>query len=104
MKDKFYPTLVFCLNNTNGVNSNCGNQKIIANHRQIRLFVVALLMISLFISGQYAWAANRYCVASGNWNSTSIWSATSGGPSGASVPGNADNVFIEGSRLSLIHI
>ncbi len=98
MKDKFYPTLVFCLNNTNGVNSNCGNQKIIANHRQIRLFVVALLMISLFISGQYAWAANRYCVASGNWNSTSIWSATSGGPSGASVPGNADNVFIEGSR------
>ena len=70
----------------------------IANHRRIRLFVVALFMISLFISGQYAWAANRYAVANGNWNSTSIWSATSGGPSGASVPGNSDNVFIEGSR------
>jgi len=39
--------------------------------------------------------ANRYLVASGNYTSTSVWSATSGGASGASVPGSFDDVFIE---------
>jgi hypothetical protein len=43
-------------------------------------------------------AAERYSVATGNWNSTATWSATSGGASGASAPVAADNVFIEGSR------
>jgi len=39
--------------------------------------------------------ADRYWVAggTGNYNSTTNWSATSGGGSGASVPGAADNVF-----------
>ena len=40
-------------------------------------------------------AADRYSVASGNWNSASTWSGTSGGASGASVPVAGDNVFIE---------
>ena len=39
--------------------------------------------------------ADRYWVAggTGNYNSTTNWSATSGGASGASVPSTADNVF-----------
>lgn len=42
--------------------------------------------------------ANRYWVGgTGTWNtsSTSVWSATSGGPSGASVPTAADDVFFD---------
>lgn len=31
-------------------------------------------------------AVTRYAVATGNWSSTSVWSATSGGATGASVP------------------
>ncbi|MEI6139011.1 MAG: Calx-beta domain-containing protein, partial [Mariniphaga sp.] len=42
--------------------------------------------------------ANRYSVATGSWSSTSTWSATSGGGSGASVPVAGDVVFIEGNR------
>lgn len=42
-------------------------------------------------------AANRYPVANGNWSSTSTWSATSGGASGASVPGSGDDVFVTSS-------
>ncbi|MCX6316892.1 MAG: T9SS type A sorting domain-containing protein [Bacteroidetes bacterium] len=45
----------------------------------------------------YASAADRYWVGgtSGNWNSTANWSATSGGTSGASVPGANDNVIFD---------
>lgn len=43
-------------------------------------------------------AADRYSVASGNWNSSSTWSATSGGAAGASVPVAGDNVFLENGR------
>lgn len=40
--------------------------------------------------------ANRYWVGgSGNWNSTSKWSTTSGGASGASVPTSSDDVFFD---------
>jgi hypothetical protein len=40
----------------------------------------------------------RYAVANGNWNSTSTWSASSGGAAGASVPVAGDIVYIgEGS-------
>ena len=41
--------------------------------------------------------ANRYWVngGTGNWSSTTNWSATSGGASGASVPGSADDVFFD---------
>lgn len=31
-------------------------------------------------------AVNRYAVATGNWSNTAVWSATSGGATGASVP------------------
>jgi hypothetical protein len=43
--------------------------------------------------------ANRFLVGSGArfWSSTSSWSATSGGPSGASVPTSADAVIIDNS-------
>jgi hypothetical protein len=43
--------------------------------------------------------ADRYWVAggTGNYNSTTNWSATSGGASGASVPSSADNIFFNGS-------
>ena len=46
--------------------------------------------------GATAMAANRYSVATGNWNSTAVWSATSGGASGAAVPVAGDVVTIEG--------
>lgn len=39
--------------------------------------------------------ADRYARATGNWNSTSTWSATSGGAAGASVPVAGDNVYID---------
>ena len=46
--------------------------------------------------------AARYWVngGTGNWNSTSNWSATSGGASGASVPGTADDVTFDGAGNS----
>jgi len=42
--------------------------------------------------------ATRYSVATGNWSATTTWSASSGGASGASVPGVNDNVYIEGGN------
>lgn len=38
--------------------------------------------------------ASRFLVATGNFNSTSVWSATSGGASGVSVPTASDDVFL----------
>lgn len=38
--------------------------------------------------------SSRYLVATGNWNDTAVWSATSGGASGASVPTASDDVFL----------
>jgi hypothetical protein len=62
-----------------------------------RLGISGIVVLSLLISltAPCAQAADRYSVASGNWNSTSTWSATSGGTSGASVPGASDNVYVE---------
>jgi len=39
--------------------------------------------------------ADRYWVGTGNWDTTNTanWSASNGGPSGASVPGSVDDVF-----------
>jgi hypothetical protein len=50
-----------------------------------------MLFVSTSIFG-----ADKYSVATGNWNSTSTWSLTSGGSSGAPVPVAGDVVFIEG--------
>jgi len=58
---------------------------------------IALALV-LFLTVAVVNAADRYLVATGNWNATSSWSATSGGGSGASVPVAGDNVFIEGDR------
>ena len=46
--------------------------------------------------------ANRYLVAGGNgqWNSTSNWSATSGGAAGASVPVAADTVIFDAASAN----
>lgn len=43
--------------------------------------------------------ADRYFVpgGTGNWNSTTNWSATSGGSSGASVPVAGDDVYLDGN-------
>ncbi len=49
--------------------------------------------------------ADRYWVGgSGSWNSTTKWSATSGGASGASVPTSADNaIFDANSGVATAH-
>lgn len=39
--------------------------------------------------------ALRYLVGSGNWSNTAIWSTTSGGAGGASVPGASDNAYLD---------
>jgi hypothetical protein len=45
--------------------------------------------------------ADRYWVGgSGNWNSTSKWSATSGGASGASVPTASDNAIFDANSAA----
>ena len=55
-------------------------------------FVLTILVLfgTLKVMG-----ATLYSVANGNWNSTSTWSATSGGSSGASVPVAGDDVYLE---------
>ena len=57
-----------------------------------KLFLAGVL--SFFVYSLIA--ADRYSVATGNWNDVLTWSATSGGVSGASFPVAGDNVFIEG--------
>ena len=57
-----------------------------------KLFLAVVLSFSVIVS----FAADRYSVATGDWNQNSTWSATSGGASGASFPIAGDNVFIEG--------
>jgi hypothetical protein len=59
------------------------------------LFLIAVLSLILVTTAK---GATRYSVASGNWGFSNIWSATSGGVSGASVPGNNDVVYIEGGN------
>jgi hypothetical protein len=47
--------------------------------------------------------ADRYVVAAGgNWNTTTTWSATSGGAGGASIPIASDNVFVNASSGNLV--
>lgn len=66
-------------------------RKTISTYLKICLFTFFLA----FGGRTSLYAANRYAVANGNWNSTSTWSASSGGSSGASVPVAGDNVYIE---------
>ena len=58
--------------------------------------VIFLGLAVALLSASTASAANRFSVATGNWNAISTWSATSGGGSGASVPVAGDVVTVEG--------
>lgn len=49
--------------------------------------------MTIFINQTYA--ADRYLVATGNWNSSSVWASSAGGSGGASVPGTGDVAFIQ---------
>lgn len=72
----------------------------------------AILGITFFIISNLgpsqktlAVSVTRYAVANGSWNSTSTWSASSGGSAGASVPVAGDIVYIgEGSVARAITI
>jgi len=55
---------------------------------------VALFAALAIAASGTASAASRFAVASGAWNLTSTWSATSGGAAGASVPVAGDIVSI----------
>jgi fibronectin-binding autotransporter adhesin len=57
---------------------------------------ILIVLAGLLVGVGNVEAASRYSVATGNWSSTSTWSTSSGGASGASVPANGDNVYIEG--------
>jgi hypothetical protein len=63
--------------------------------KSIIIFVACLLMLG-GTGGMNA--ANRFSVATGNWNATSTWAATSGGAAGASAPVAGDVVTIEAGR------
>lgn len=65
----------------------------------MRLALIAALFTSL------AGAADRYsAVASGVWSSTGSWSATDGGASGASVPGNGDKAIIRPTQTITVDV
>ncbi len=63
-----------------------------------RKSVLTLLFVAIAFSIP-AFSANRYWVSSGasNWNNTGNWSASSGGASGASVPGAGDVAIFDGT-------
>lgn len=62
----------------------------------LKIFIViSVFWIVSLVSTKGVYAAARYSVATGNWNSTGTWSATSGGSSGASVPVAGDTVTVE---------
>ena len=63
-------------------------------------YIVFIFILSLVSFDAYS--ATRYSVSTGNWNSTSTWSSSSGGSSGASVPVAGDIVYIErGKNVTL---
>ena len=45
----------------------------------LQMYKTFILMVVLSFSVLSVFAADRYSVATGNWNVTSTWSATSGG-------------------------
>ncbi|MCW3113811.1 MAG: hypothetical protein JWR18_2207 [Segetibacter sp.] len=60
----------------------------------------AIVIIALFILPSSLFATKRYAIATGNWNATSTWAATSGGSSGASIPASADTVYISEASVN----
>jgi len=75
----------------------CRNNAVEKLKRQ-NISVIIVLSLLIAFTASFAQAAARYSVANGNWNSTSTWSATSGGASGASYPVAGDNVTIENNH------
>ncbi|HEX2533875.1 MAG TPA: hypothetical protein VHK69_09075, partial [Chitinophagaceae bacterium] len=63
-----------------------------------RRFLPAVLLLCFISVAFSSAAADRYWVASGaaSWNNAANWSATSGGPGGASVPGQWDRALFDG--------
>ncbi|MDD3491163.1 MAG: hypothetical protein PHR62_14905, partial [Paludibacter sp.] len=56
---------------------------------------LAFLIAFLTVTVSQSFAADRYLVGNGNWNSTSVWSTQPTGGTGASVPGTGDVAFIQ---------
>ncbi|NTW31728.1 MAG: hypothetical protein HGB12_03735, partial [Bacteroidetes bacterium] len=63
--------------------------------RVLLLFIIAVTFIFILSGISKVNGASRYSYTSGNWNSTSTWSTTSGGGPGASVPVAGDVVYIQ---------
>ena len=63
------------------------------------LFPISFLIFFLTIYSGFS--ANRYWISgvASNWNNTANWSATNGGPGGASVPLDSDDVFFNNNGL-----
>jgi hypothetical protein len=63
----------------------------------MKMFKALVLLLVALLSGGYSYG-QRYWVAKtpSNWNNTANWSMTSGGSSGASVPGVSDAVIFDG--------
>ncbi len=73
---------------------------------KVNVILRTIFFLSTFIlfnlTGSYG--ANRFSVASGNWNSNSTWSATSTGAPGASVPVAGDVVTIENGNIVTVNV
>jgi hypothetical protein len=70
------------------------------NLKTLKTGIICILI--LLLTSMHSNAADRYWVgtnANKNWNTTTNWSTTSGGASGASVPGTADDVYFTSSNL-----
>lgn len=46
--------------------------------------------------------ASRFAVATGDWNNTATWSASSGGAAGASFPVAGDDVFLDAASGAIV--
>lgn len=68
-------------------------KKIVEKTKFARLLLVFFMLI--FATIETSSGANRYLVASGDWETLSIWSDVSGGPGGYSYPTGSDVVYIE---------
>ncbi|OYU97199.1 MAG: hypothetical protein CFE21_02600 [Bacteroidetes bacterium B1(2017)] len=65
--------------------------------------LVVLAFLLFFYAQNVAHAATYYSIASGNWNSASIWSTSSGGSAGTNYPIAGDTVVIEGGKTVTVN-
>ena len=63
---------------------------------------LAVFLLFFFVSVHSIYAARRYLVGTGNFNNTAIWSTTSGGSGGASVPTSADWVVLDANSNDFV--